>query len=220
MKNMIFVGQPNYCVSMDGKIFSLKSNRFLKPFSDTSGYQYIECYENGQKHKFSVHRLVAKAFICNDLNKKEVNHKDGNKENNSVGNLEWVTPSENCVHAERTGLRNNAKLTDEQVHNICSKLSDGFRNSDIADMFGVPKSTVSEIKNKKAYKYISDEYDFSKVKRDQRICVETVIHICELLQQGTGYAAIEEATGANKRSISCIKRGIYFTEVSKNYKFN
>lgn len=220
MKNMIFVDQPNYCVSREGKIFSLKSNRFLKPFSDTAGYQYIECYKNGKKHKFSVHRLVATAFIENPENKKEVNHKDGNKLNNTVENLEWVTPSENCVHAERTGLRNNALLTDEQVHAICSKICDGFRNSDISNMFGVPKYTVSEIKNKKSYNYISDEYDFSVVKRDQRISVETVINICELLQEGRSYAEIEEITNANKRSISCIKRRIYFTEISKNYKFN
>lgn len=217
---MIFVEQPNYCITRCGKVFSLKSDRFLKPFSDTSGYQYIECYEYGCKKKFAIHRLVAIAFLENNENKKEVNHKDGDKTNNHVDNLEWVTPSENCVHAERTGLRNNAILDDSTVHNICRKICDGMRNSDIARMFGVDNYLISGIKNKKSYKYISDEYDFSNVKRNQRISVDTVVNICELLQQGMGYAFIEEVTGANKRSISEIKHRKYYTDISVNYKWN
>lgn len=220
MKNMSFVNQPNYCVSLEGNVYSLKSNRFLKPFSDTSGYQYIECYEFGLKTKFAIHRLVALAFIENPLGKKEVNHIDGDKRNNNVNNLEWVTPSENCVHAERTGLRNNATLSDEQVHNICAKLCDGIRNSDIADMFGVSKAIVSDIKNKKTYKYISDEYDFSTVKRSDRISVETVIKICEMLQSGFGYTQIKNETGIQSHIIGRIKRRLHFTEISKSYKWD
>lgn len=220
MKNMSFVNQCNYCITRDGKVYSLKSSRFLKSFSDAQGYQYIECYENGVRYRFAVHRLVAKAFIDNLENKAEVNHKDGNKSNNHVSNLEWMTPSENCVHAERNGLRNNATLTDEQVHGICAKLCDGLRNSDIADMFGISRFLVSDIKNKKTYKYISDEYDFSLVKRSERVNVETVIKICEMLQQGFGYTQIKNETGIQTRIIGQIKRRIHFVDISKNYKWN
>jgi hypothetical protein len=70
-----------------------------------SGYKQIEVH----KKKYSVHRLVALAFIPNPKNKKVVNHLDGDKANNIVSNLEWVTPSENDLHAFRIGLRSNKK---------------------------------------------------------------------------------------------------------------
>lgn len=65
-----------------------------------NGYPRIKFHSK----RYSVHRLVAMAFIPNPENKPEVNHIDGNKTNNNVGNLEWVTHSENVKHAVRTGL--------------------------------------------------------------------------------------------------------------------
>ncbi len=75
------------------------------------GYERVTIYKNGKRKDFQVHRLVADAFIPNPDNKPQVNHIDGNKLNNVVENLEWVTRSENQLHAKRTGLdpmiRNN-----------------------------------------------------------------------------------------------------------------
>lgn len=71
------------------KIYSLKHNKFLRIY----GTYYLQC--TGGYH---IHRLVAETYIENLLNKKEVNHKDGNKHNNYYKNLEWVTPSENHLH--------------------------------------------------------------------------------------------------------------------------
>lgn len=221
MKNLSFIGQPNYCVTEDGRIYSLKSSRFLKSFCDKQGYHYIEFYENGGKTRFAVHRLVAMSFINNHENKPEVNHKDGVKSNNCVDNLEWVTSSENSTHAERTGLRSNATLSDEKVHDICRKICDGFKNTDIAKMFGISRAIVSDIKNRKTYKYISDEYpDFLSVPRSQRLCVETVIKICEMLQLGTSYSRISSVTGVKSHLIGRIKRRLHFTDISVNYLFN
>lgn len=79
-------------------------------------YLYANFHKNGKAYTRSVHRLVASAFIPNPENKREVNHKDGNKENNAVDNLEWVTPSENQTHSYATGLHPNVKsciLVDE-----------------------------------------------------------------------------------------------------------
>ena len=96
-----------YLVSSQGRIISLnylntKQPRFLKTFKHHSGYIMVNLGENGRK---SVHQLVANAFINNPENKKYVNHIDGNKINNCVENLEWVTSKENMQHAIRTGLR-------------------------------------------------------------------------------------------------------------------
>jgi hypothetical protein len=65
---------------------------------DTHGYQIVDLYKNGKGERKKVHRLVAQAFIPNPQKKKTVNHKDGNPENNCVGNLEWATQKENNLH--------------------------------------------------------------------------------------------------------------------------
>ncbi len=218
MKNMSFIGQPNYCISQDGKIFSLKSNRFLKHFHDAQGYCYIECYENKTKSRFSVHRLVAFAFIPNPENKPEVNHIDGDKSNNKVSNLEWVTAKENMRHAIITGLRDTGNaLTDEQVHAICKQLCDGVRVIDIARMYGVDRAIISCIKNKKTYEYISNEYDFSDLNKIDKLSIEKVIKVCEMLQDGITFGIISKELGIKSYLISRIKRRIHFRDISSNY---
>lgn len=94
----------NYLFSKDGRIFSITSNRELKLSMTTTGYKQFAKKINGKTKFFSVHRLIATAFIPNPENKPQINHKDGNKINNSVENLEWVTSRENILHAISTGL--------------------------------------------------------------------------------------------------------------------
>lgn len=68
------------------------------------GYYYCELWKDGYHKRFAIHRLVATAFLDNPDNKSEVNHKDGNKGNNHVSNLEWCTHSENEAHAFKAQL--------------------------------------------------------------------------------------------------------------------
>ena len=77
----------------------------LRKFDITSGYYDVVLCKNGKMTTRLVHRLVAEAFIPNPNNKEIVNHKDGDKQNNNVNNLEWVTRAENDLHASQTGLR-------------------------------------------------------------------------------------------------------------------
>jgi hypothetical protein len=90
----------NYLIHRDGRIYSRIRNRLLKP-SLKGGYLNIFL---GKGNQYKVHRLVAIQFIINPKNKPCVNHKDGNKVNNHVDNLEWVTVAENNNHAFDTGL--------------------------------------------------------------------------------------------------------------------
>ena len=86
-----------YEVSDSGKVRSVyRYKRVLKPMISTTGYERVDLFKNKHRKQFSVHRLVAMAFIENPDNKPFVNHKDENKCNNVVDNLEWVTHVENC----------------------------------------------------------------------------------------------------------------------------
>lgn len=96
-------GFETYQVSSWGRIRNA-DGQILKPYKSEKGYLKVELHKNGKGHKRRVHRLVAESFIENPEAKPQVNHKDGNKENNSVTNLEWVTDEENKEHAKR--LRN------------------------------------------------------------------------------------------------------------------
>lgn len=110
-----------YQVSNTGRVRS--SNGIMK--SRVSGcYPRIKLCNNGASEHLFVHRLVAEAFIPNPENKSQVNHKDGNKLNNVVSNLEWVTPSENAIHSHR--------VLGHKAYNPClGKFGDKHWNSKI-----------------------------------------------------------------------------------------
>ena len=110
------------------------------------------------KKNFYAHRLVAKHFILNDKLLKEVNHIDGNKQNNNYSNLEWCTTQENTKHAINNGLSDakgenhgNSKLTSENIIDIRgSKLSP----KELALKYNVCFQTISDIRLKKRWKHI------------------------------------------------------------------
>lgn len=80
-----------YAVTEDGRVWSYRSNKFMKLGNHHSGYLNVRLFKNGQGKSYSVHRLVAEAYLPNHENLPCVNHKDENKLNNSVENLEWCT---------------------------------------------------------------------------------------------------------------------------------
>lgn len=97
-----------YAISNLGNIKNVRNNTYLKPVL-RNNYLSVGIITEGKKRTLSVHRLVAMAFIPNPENKPYVNHIDGNKLNNNVNNLEWVTAKENDSHARKTGLKNQNK---------------------------------------------------------------------------------------------------------------
>ena len=92
-------GYEDYSIDTNGVVYS-KKDKPLKYSINHKGYQIVGLSTNHQRKSVGIHTLVAKQFISNDNpNKTQVNHKDGNKQNNNIDNLEWVTPAENMRHA-------------------------------------------------------------------------------------------------------------------------
>lgn len=85
-----------YLVSNTGKI--KRNNKILKIYNNGNNYMSVCLSKNGNVKKFYIHRIVAQSFLENKENKKEVNHIDGNRQNNNLKNLEWVTRSQNHYH--------------------------------------------------------------------------------------------------------------------------
>lgn len=99
---------PNYSVTKGGVIFNNTTRKILKQHKKNSGYWQVCLFDDFHKrHYVSVHRVVAAAYCDNPENKAEVNHIDGNKDNNHASNLEWVTRNENLKHAFAKGIKAN-----------------------------------------------------------------------------------------------------------------
>ena len=154
----------NYLIDTDGNIFSIRSKKYLKRSYTPTGYPYCQGSYMGKKVYLKPHRLVAIAFLENPNGFNEVNHKDLNKDNCNVNNLEWCDRSFNIKHAYENNARsavgiNNARClsTEDTVKNICELLSKGLKSSEIRDL-GFKYSLVRKIKNKDNWVHISKDY--------------------------------------------------------------
>ena len=102
-----------YMISNYGNVKSLTRNGTLGgaiKIVEKHNYLRVRLWKNKVVKTLFVHRLVAQAFIPNPLSKQQINHKDGNKKNNHVDNLEWCSASENMEHAYKNGLRKTRKV--------------------------------------------------------------------------------------------------------------
>lgn len=164
---------PDYMVSDQGRFKGLKeyrqykSGRILKPKLYKTGYLYIGLYKDRKRYFKRINRLVLETFKGVDPIKPFCNHKDGNKENNWLYNLEWTTQSENEKHAYKLGLKNQegenhnlSKLKYGEVYLIKRILqSDLYKKRRvnqvfISKMFNVNHATISAINKEKIWKNI------------------------------------------------------------------
>lgn len=140
----------------DGRIWSNYKGRFLKPWLSKAGYQRVTI----RGKTFFVHRLVAMAYLDNPDNKPHINHKDSDRANNRVANLEWCTPKENVAHSMMMGTKmqgerhNFAKLKLSQVLEIRQRLKDGEKPTPLAREYGVTYILIWRIKTRDIWKRV------------------------------------------------------------------
>lgn len=135
-----------------GSLETIKPEHILQP-RIVRNYPYVMLDIKSDSFKYrkniSVHRLVAINFITNPENKAQVNHKDGNKMNNTVSNLEWNTVSENHIHAFKTGLRSrpkgNRKYSFSKILKVRKLRQSGYMQKQISEKLNIPLSTVTHL---------------------------------------------------------------------------
>lgn len=163
-----------YAIDESGTVYTCKAHnmkpfwydnewRILKPKNNKHGYLFVIMSNFGKDVTARVHKLVASAFIPNIDNLPIINHKDGNKLNNHISNLEWCTHVHNAIHAIENNLRDtahgeripNSTLKDSDIPEIFAKKKSGLLNKEIGAIYNIDESTITRILNGKAWKHIS-----------------------------------------------------------------
>jgi len=160
-----------YVISSSGYVRNTKTGRILKPGKTGGGYFAVNLFNRGVREgSVKIHRLVAEYYLQKVEGKKCVNHKDGNKENNNVENLEWCTYSENTKHAYDTGLlkpchklrgvpkyhlrgslSQNAKINENDVLKIRSS---NLQRSELAKQYNLSWTSINAIIKRKSWAHI------------------------------------------------------------------
>lgn len=182
----------HYMVDARGNVFSLKRNRVMTPCKSNNGYLQVHLTKDGKMKSFKIHRLVAMAFIPNPYNLPQVNHKDEDKCNNHVDNLEWCTQSYNLNYNDgqkrRAKSRNyediSRKRSNSQSKEVTQYDFDGsiiavWKNAYVAEKHGYNRGMINQccIGNKKSHRgYIwkytnSMEKQIPKKPRNERSSV-------------------------------------------------
>lgn len=145
----------DYEITKEGEVINKTNGHKLKPQPNGKGYLRVSI----SKKLMFIHRLVAEKYIPNPNNLPQVNHKDGNKLNNNVDNLEWVTNQENRTHAVQNNLHlsgentPSAKLTEEDVKYIRAHAAEKTQKA-WGEIYGVSRSTIADIINYRTWKNI------------------------------------------------------------------
>jgi hypothetical protein len=147
-----------YTIYRDGKIMG-RRGKFLQPWIGRGGYLKVCLKYNGNVRWVYVHRLMCETYLDNPLNKKEINHIDGNKLNNALSNLQWVTRSENGLHAFKNKLNDAPKGENNGVHKLSYadvlsiRAMQGVKKGvELSKEYGVNKGHICNIQKNRYWK--------------------------------------------------------------------
>lgn len=167
--NEIWKPIPNYAtyeISSLGRVRNVKTGRTKKAVIGSGGYPTVQLYGDKSRTTVRIHRLVAKSFIQNPDDLPQVNHKDFNKENNEVLNLEWVTAQQNIRHFYRNGDTRDLSrrdyrgdgnpqsiLTEKQVLWI-RRLANSYSQYELSEIFNIGVTQIRNIIKRKSWNHI------------------------------------------------------------------
>lgn len=223
---------PNYSVSSHGRVKRIDSEKILKP-CNRNGYLYVSLCRDGKCKAHSVHHLVCTWFVGPRPVHKEVNHINGDREDNYFENLEWVTRKENNIH-KRDILKNakggvfkgsqnaNSKITEKDAEDIRTLyLEKGMSCRDLSKVFPLDASTINDIVRGKRWSHAGGP--ISKVgvvncKKGSelgrsRLKEKDIPAIRGLRLQGYSYAKIGKKFGVNSATIRQVDLGMSWTHV-------
>lgn len=226
----------DYYIDENGNIKG-PQGKFLKHRKNNRGYHMVTIYDDKQPIHILVHRAVAENFIPNPLNLPTVNHKEGDKDNNSVSGLEWSTYSDNNKHAVDHHLRiplscenhQNATLDNDTVENICKLLETNMTYNDIIDELNLShinniRVKIKMIKTLNSWRDISSKYNFPPGKNGgSKYGNNTIMEICKMLADGCrDYKHILQTIGLEdncntRQMISCIYTRKKYRYISDNF---
>lgn len=241
------VKENTYLISTRGRVKNFYTGRVLKESTINSGYKIVQLVSSSDDKKYQkmlVHRLVGEEFIPNDNPyKNTINHKNGNKLDNTASNLEWCTQTENNLHAKRLGLNTNkgvasykAKLSEPQVHIICKLLSKNTPYKDIISVLGFDSTNrnnydlIGNIKRRITYTDISNAYTFPKTCISTKYTEEQIRTICNCIEKNIPLPRIHKLIFGQEYTNSKINKKFYedylmiknrrlYTEISCEYNF-
>ena len=221
-KNIILDSEEKYSVDRCGNVKRISDGKFLKVYFNTNGYASV--YIPELKNIKHVHRIIAEAFIPNPENKPQVNHINGNKLCNWVGNLEWVTAKENAVHAWATGLTNNSgenqgssKYTNKQIELVCTLLESGKSYKYISEKTGVSVGTISDIRASGGWKSISMKYNIPPPE-PRKYTDSQIESACKMLEDPKlTHEEISSKTGVSINALKDIMKKTSYRRISDKY---
>lgn len=212
------------------KVHETKPKKGKKTRKKKQGYLYVKLWIHGKTRAAFLHRLVAQAYISNPENKPEVNHKDGDKHNNYVKNLEWVTSKENKKHAREHNLTNYAKgensgrskYKNSEIKYACELLSKNeYPITYISEMCKVDVDTLYNIRSKGIYYDISSKYTFPKktVESNSKYSTKDIENVCKLREKGYSARDISQITGVKIGTVNDVIHRRRRKDISNKYTF-
>lgn len=138
-----------YAISKEGKVYSFKSNKFLSPSRTKDGYLKVALRSNNKVYYYRVHKLVAMTYLDNPNNLSEINHKDFNRINNCLENLEWISHDDNMLYSKianrfKSDKPNRKAYIFTNIYNGKSFTIIGIKN--VAKHFGFKDSSITALK--------------------------------------------------------------------------
>ena len=226
-KKYIYEGvETEYSVSTEGIVRKDTTNYILSQ-SIQQDYKFVTLNINGKQKRMRVHRLVAETFIDNSENKPYVNHINGNRGDNNVENLEWVTPSENTQHAVNTGLFISGRTRPVIQYNLDGERMATFESAtEAARQTGGSQSKITmcccrqrETANDYQWRYYDDIQDVTKIQK--RFITGKKVAQCnengEILNIYPSFKAAAEAVNGTSSAISRVCSGMNIRH--KGYKW-